>query len=534
MKLNYKKIFLVGLAFFLISMFWQAYDNIIAKILIDKFGLNQTWSGVVMAADNMLAIFLLPLFGSLSDKTKTKLGRRTPYIILGTIVAAFAFMALTFVDNMQTVKIENDTLIVQDYGSIQGKTLTVSEWENVITGMADERVNALNDGQITQKQYDSFESDIYQPMTQVLTDNKDGTLSTFENNDLKDGYYSYLSTRAWQLTAENPVPFIIFCVVLFIALVAMSIFRSPAVALMPDVTVKPLRSKANAIINLMGTIGGLVVLGILWAFGLDKLSYVKYAGAFITIGILMLVILGLFLFMVKEPKLVAEKEADDIKYGLTEENEAKQAGEKVEVLSREKRISLYLILFSVFLWFVGYNAVTSKFSDYSPKVLELGYSLPLMIAYGTALVSFIPIGIIATKIGRRKTILIGITILTLCFASATFLTPNSAWIMYVIFGLTGIGWATINVNSYPMVVELSKNSNVGKYTGYYYTFSMAAQIITPIVSGKLMDLFGRVILFPYAAVFVALAFITMFLVKHGDAMAPKKDSVIENFDVDMD
>ncbi|MBN2503986.1 MAG: MFS transporter, partial [Bacilli bacterium] len=97
-----------------------------------------------------------------------------------------------------------------------------------------------------------------------------------------------------------------------------------------------------------------------------------------------------------------------------------------------------------------------------------------------------------------------------------------------------IGWATINVNSYPMVVELSKNSNVGKYTGYYYTFSMAAQIITPIISGMLMDRWSRIVLFPYAALFVAFAFVTMYLVKHGDAAAPKKTSALESFDVDMD
>jgi len=186
------------------------------------------------------------------------------------------------------------------------------------------------------------------------------------------------------------------------------------------------------------------------------------------------------------------------------------------------------------LWFMGYNAVTTKLSDYAPKVLELGFSLPLLIAQGAALIAFIPIGIVATKIGRRKTILMGIVLLTLCFGSVYFLTPNTAAIMYVIFGLTGIGWATINVNSYPMVVELSKGSNVGKYTGYYYTFSMGAQILTPIISGILMDALGRKALFPYAAFFVALAFFTMFLVKHGDAKIIKKENVLENFDVDMD
>lgn len=140
----------------------------------------------------------------------------------------------------------------------------------------------------------------------------------------------------------------------------------------------------------------------------------------------------------------------------------------------------------------------------------------------------------ATKIGRRKTILIGITILSVCFGSVFFLNESISSLMYVIFAFTGIGWATINVNSYPMVVELSKGSNVGKYTGYYYTFSMAAQILTPILSGILMDELGRKVLFPYATLFVAAAFVTMFFVRHGDAKVIEQKKGLESFDVDMD
>ncbi len=534
MKLNYKKVFLVGLAFFLISMFWQSYDNVISKILIDKFGLNQTWSGVVMAIDNVLALFLLPLFGAISDRTNSKLGRRTPFIIIGTVLAAFAFMSMSFIDSYQTARIETETAIVQDYEDIEGKTLTVVEWDGIIDAMTLERNTALANEEISTKEYQTWNEDVKEEMDTILAENAQDELSEFETRDLKDYYYKYLSSRAWQLTAENPVNFIVFIGVLLIALVSMATFRSPAVALMPDVTIKPMRSKANAIINLMGTVGGLVVLGLLGVFGLDKLSYVHYTPAFVSVGLLMLIVLAIFLWQVKEPKLVKEKEAEDTKFGLNEEVEEKIEDVKTEELPKAKKTSLYLILFSVFLWFMGYNAVTSKFADYSPKVLELGYSTPLIVAHATALLAFIPIGFLATKIGRRKTILIGIVLLTICFGSAAFLTPKVAWIMYAIFGLTGVGWATINVNSYPMVVELSKNSNVGKYTGYYYTFSMAAQIITPILSGMLMDRWSRIVLFPYAAFFVATAFLTMFLVKHGDAIAPKKESALESFDVDMD
>lgn len=555
MKLNYKKVFYVGLAFFLISLFWQTYDSVISKILIDKFGLNQTWSGVVMAIDNVLALILIPLFGSLSDKTSTKLGKRTPYVIVGTVIAAFAFVGLTFSDNYQTNKLETETSIVADYNDIQGRSLSYSEWVTMRNSIENQWAELLDEGKISQSAYDNFylkvidgddaddtnnvndydyESDRREGMEEILLASN-GVLTDKDNADLKEYFYLHLNQKAWVETSTSPGTFIIFSVTLFIALLSMATFRSPAVALMPDVTIKPLRSKANAVINLMGTFGGIGAIVILTIFSLDNLSYVNYAPAFITVGVIMLILLGVFLWKVKEPKLVEEKEAEDIKYGLENEDlEAALEHESVEELSKEKKKALILILASVFLWFIGYNAVTTKLSDYAPKVLEMGFSLPLLIAQGAALIAFVPIGIIATKIGRRKTILIGIVLLTLCFGSVYFLTPDTAFIMYAIFGLTGIGWATINVNSYPMVVELAKGSNVGKYTGYYYTFSMAAQILTPIISGMLMDSLGRKALFPYAAIFVGLAFITMFLVKHGDAKVIKKDSVIENFDVDMD
>ncbi|MDD3865551.1 MAG: MFS transporter [Candidatus Izemoplasmatales bacterium] len=580
MKLDYKKTFFVGLAFFAICMFWQTYDSVITKILIDKFGLNQTWSGVVMALDNVLALFMLPLFGGLSDKTNSKYGRRTPYIVVGTVLAAFAFIALSFADNYQTVKI-NETQIVEDYadyahekevmqGSIfnsDGDTamyvkydkeevtfLEYTTWQLEWAGymvkwgvqnqtLKNEKDDLLAAGQLSQGAYDRWIANTYDVMTEAVTDGvTDGGLTqesySYWSDEIYDGIYDVnLSEQAWAMTVQNPTTFIIFVIVLLIALVSMATFRSPAVALMPDVTIKPLRSKANAVINLMGTFGGILAIGILAVFSLDKLSYISYSAAFITVGILMIVFLVIFLWQVKEPKLVLEKIAEDEKYGLTEVEE-KKPSEPVQELSKAKRTSLMLILFSVFLWFIGYNAVTTKFSDYAPKVLGMGYSLPLLIAQGAALIAFIPIGIIATKIGRRKTILMGIVVLSLCFFLASFIRDTGSGtttiFMYAIFAFTGVGWATINVNSYPMVVELSKGSSVGKYTGFYYTFSMAAQIITPILSGVLMDLFGRKILFPYATLFVAVAFITMFFVKHGDAQIEKKGSTLEHFDVDMD
>jgi MFS family permease len=527
-------VFYVGLAFFIISIFWQTYDSIITKILIDKFGLNQTWSGVVMALDNVLALFMLPLFGAISDKTNHNLGRRTPFIIVGTVVAAFAFIGLSFTDNIQTARIQ-ETDIIEKYEWITESSDNLRQeplyWTAIITEMQIDREAMRLSGDISQKAYDRYRESVYQPMVDLLDDNGAEKLDQIELSYLDGYYHRYLSEVAWQVTAENPVNFIVFVGVLLIALIFMSIFRSPAVSLMPDVTMKPLRSKANAIINLMGAAAGVTSLILLTVLGLGGKSYVHYTGAFISVGVIMLTVLGIFLWKVKEPKLVQEKEVDDERFGLVEEE-----GEVHDMheLPKDKRTSLYLILFSVFLWFMGYNAVMTKVSDYAPKILQLpSFTVPLLIANVTAIIAFIPIGILSTKFGRRKTILAGIVLLTLCFGSVFFLSKDTGWIMFIVFGLTGIGWATINVNSYPMVVELAKGSNVGKYTGYYYAFSMAAQILTPILSGFFMDLIHPKVLFPYATLFVASAFITMFLTKHGDAVIQKK-SLLENFDVDMD
>ena len=514
MKLDYKKTIYVGLAFLLISLFWQTYDAIITKILIDKFGLNQTWSGLVMAMDNILALFLLPFFGGLSDRTNHKKGRRTPYIVVGTILAAFLFVGLSFFDAMQLEKLRVETQLKEEYQTVEtyDEDSEASSWAALALTMGNDpeadRINGiLEDYELTDK---LRQGDYY---------------------DVKDAYYRYLSNQAWEVTSTSPTVFIVFIVMLFFTLVAMSTFRSPAVALMPDVTTKTLRSKGNALINLMGAVGGITAILMLKVFGLDKHSFVNYTWAFVTVSIIMLITLAVFLWKVNEPKLVQERIDFEKANNIVDEEEA----ENHTHINKAKFRSLVLILLSVFFWFMGYNAVTTKLSDYAPKVLNMGYTTPLLIAQATAIVGFIPIGILSSKWGRKKTILFGVALLTLCFGSVYFITESTSILLYVVLGLTGIAWASINVNSYPMVVELSKGSDVGKYTGYYYTFSMAAQILTPILSGFIMDIpdFGRKILFPYATIFVVLSFMTMVFVKHGDAKADKK-SLLENFDVDMD
>ena len=435
MKLNNKRTVLIGFAFMSICAFWQVYDNIIPLILENSFGLSSAVTGAIMGIDNVLALFMLPLFGWLSDKTNTKIGRRMPYIVFGTLVASVGFVMLLFAE-------QADSLV-------------------------------------------------------------------------------------W------------FMVILAVVLIAMSTYRSAAVALMPDVTIKPLRSKANALINLLGAIGGALVLGATPLLVSEGSS--NYFPLFSALSAFMVICVAILFIKIQEKVCVQEMREESAKYGIDEitDDIDAETGEKVK-MSPEVRKSFLLILLSIFLWFMGYNAVTTGFTRYAENIWGQGVgnaSLILMVAQIAAIISYIPVGMIATKIGRRKTIMIGISMLTVAFA-ASMLFIDFSFFMFIFFALAGIAWALINVNSYPMVVEMSKGPNIGKYTGYYYFFSMTAQSITPFVSGFLVDMtrdlpgLGWRTLFPYGALFVALSFVTMLFVKHGDSKPVAPASKIEAFDVD--
>ena len=433
MKLNNKRTILVGLAFLSICAFWQMYDSIVPLILTNTFHLNETVSGAIMAADNVLALFLLPLFGGISDRTDTKLGKRMPFILFGTGCAVILLNILPLLDN------------------------------------------------------------------------------------------SY---------AASPAPFklVSFVIVLGLLLLGMGTYRSPAVALMPDVTPKPLRSKGNAIINLMGAVGGLLYLAVAAVMYPNSkaagLAHVNYQPLFITVSAIMFVAVAVLLLTVKEPKLVAENRA--LEAGHPEWDLAKDDGSGNEVLPREVKRSLGFLLASIALWFFGYNGVTTWFTTYVSNVMGQslgGASKCLLIATAGAIISYIPVGALASRIGRKKSIMFGIILLASCFVLGFFLTTAFSEInfaMFIIFALVGLAWAAINVNSLPMVVEMCKGSDVGKFTGYYYTASMSAQVVTPILAGTLMRHISYKILFPYAALFVALSFVTMLFVRHGDTRVAGK------------
>ena len=525
MKLNYKRTLLVGFAFFLISAFWQAYDTIIPLMLTNKFGLPQTWSGVIMSLDNILALFMLPLFGALSDKKDTRWGKRTPFIVIGAIAAIVCFVGLTFVDSAQLNKIRDGstTMYWEQTEIVDGKEELIqieNKEYNSFTNSSVPETYTVRDYAAMVK-YNKLYKDLTPDQQEKLEDWYKGELDydtkyyyNRENNTyllVEEGttlpagarttnaYSSLVSAAESQFAATvaktNWWVLLIFIVVLLMTLISMATFRSPAVALMPDVTVKPLRSKANAIINLMGTAGGILVLLLGMVFGTGKVAnqLMNYTWFVVAVCGIMLTALIIFMLTVKEKKWNAEmleaqavldeeeeKEKAAAQATNTDEvtvNETAEGGSdmaideaatpKKEKLPKDKLVSLILILASVALWFTGYNAITSKYSVYALNVLNKDYNTTLLIAQAAAVVAYIPVGMVASKIGRKKTILIGIGLLTGAFGGAIFIGPSSpTWLITILFALAGIAWATINVNSFPMVVELSKGPNIGQYTGY--------------------------------------------------------------------
>ncbi len=474
MKLNYKRIIFVGIAFLIIQLFWNVYDQIIPKILVNTFGLNQTWSGAIMALDNVLALFLLPIFGAVSDKCKSKHGKRTPFIIVGTIAAAVLFAGLALIDQAM---LNADELAL-------GKEMLANT-----------------------------------------------TLAAY-GNDVAAFEAAWIERQAAiALVRQNNVMLLVaFMGILLLVLIAMAVFRSPAVALMPDVTPKPLRSGANAIINLMGVVGGVIGLG---AIAILSKDFQNYTLLFIAISVLMLIALVIFLLKVNEPKLVDIMHKESEAAGIVEEEEVEEEKSNSSIKSMDPKVrrSFILILASVLLWYMAYNAASTKYSLYAQNVLGIeASSIAMLVAQAVTAIGFIPLAKLSENWGRKKTIIFGIIIFAIGFIIGCFVGPNSSWLIYIVMSIVGLGWAAINVNSYPMVVEMAKESDTGKFTGYYYTASMFAQVVTPILSGWIMDATNTMrVLFPYCVVMAIGAFVTMIFVKHGDAKPITKKSKLEHF-----
>ncbi len=430
MKLNYKRTLLVGFAFLSICTFWQAYDNIIPLILKNTFELGEGTTGKIMAVDNILALFMLPLFGSISDRTHTPLGKRTPFIISGTAVAVCSMLFLPFFDNT---------------------------------------VNLLG-----------------------------------------------------------------FALCLGITLLAMATYRSPAVSLMPDVTPKKLRSKGNAVINLMGAVGGVIALGLISVL-VPKEGKPNYFPIYLIIAGIMVSAVVVLVLTVKENKLVKEMEETG-GYESTEKelNEELSKGKK---MPKDVLKSLIFMLLCVAFFFIGYNAVTTFFSLYMTEYLGVkggSFANYLLVATVSSIAFYIPSGMIATKLGRKKAIMAGLSVMAATFLIMSFF-KSAGLFLIPLFVIIGCGYACVIVNTFPVIWEMSQGSDIGKYTGYYYTASMAAQIITPMIAGALMEeLDNYGVLFPYAVLAELISFLMLMQVKHGDSKPVQPQSKLEALDVGDD
>ena len=632
LKLDYPQTFKVGFAFAIIMLFWTAYDFVVPLLLEHAYGLPSWARGIIMGLDNLLSLFMLPLFGKLSDNAHGKLvkkwGRRTPFIVIGTVCAVVLMVFVPVATLKQQAKAEElTTQIETQLDSDTFMQPLLEEWyDNAVAGKEGSAnycdLTYLNNNKVTREDFVSLR--YYGKMTskKAVLNMLGATTYYYDGNVVEDlsvaspvegktyqdlvdsnaaykkyvaaGMNTYISNEVHEkcTKAEDGSgikSLVVYMVILLLVLIAMATFRSPAVALMPDVTPKPLRSQANAIINLCGGIGGAIAFLIYTVvlFGQRLENYVIIFGS-VAAG--MLLLLAGFLALVNERKLVAKcqeickkYEIDDFAEGENPEAEkfaeelifegdaeynldSKPDGEVQEIvngttkeevapetldfakqvventkkkhqspkewwdskndLEKGRLKSFALILASIFMWFMGYNAVSSNLSIYTTKALNLSAGVASIISgvsMGISAIAFIPVGYMAAKIGRRKSIMIGFALAVVSFVLICFaVAPNDvAAIPAVLFALfyliAGFGLIIANVNTFPMVTELSTAETVGQYTGYYYVATMSAQAITPAIGGAIMDAGGNKYLFLYSAACIVIAIVLMFFVKHGDS-----------------
>ena len=457
LKLNVKNTIKIGFAFFGILMLWQVYNTyctiILESMLKDKLEHYNYIIGCIMALDNVAAIIIMPIVGIMSDKTKTKLGKRMPYIIVGMGLTAivFPFIAL---------------------------------------------------------------------------------MCYF---DIFAGVLAFM--------------------IMF--LIIMQAYRSPAVAFMPDVTPKPLRSKANGIINLIGYLGGVFVtlLGFIPAFKLNKDSpFDKIQSVviwpFVICTIVFIAVLIYLAFSIKENKMVEESK-DDVEYGETLSENLEEIKENNKLSKGDKR-NFIILLLAIFFWFMAFNSFETFGSLFTKNILNDSnlYSQMATFLSVSSIVSFVLFANLSSKIGRKWAIVLGLVLLILSLGLIAIISMSinvsengvGGWkyLFYVLAAIMGIGWALVNINSFPMVVEFANKDNVGKFTSYYYSASMIAQSITPLLVGLFMDFLGigQKVLFIYAAVMMAVSLIIFLFIVESKAVKERlkrnnKKSALESLgDID--
>lgn len=631
LKLDYPQTFKVGFAFAIIMLFWTAYDFVVPLLLEHAYGLPSWARGIIMGLDNLLSLFMLPLFGKLSDNAHGKLvkkwGRRTPFIVIGTVCAVVLMVFVPVATLKQQAKAQDlTTQIESQLNDDSFMQPLLEEWyDNAVAGKEGSAnycdLTYLGNNKITREQFVALRYDSKMTSKKAVLNMLGATTYYYDGEVVEDLMATSPTGKTYQEIVDSNAAYkkyvaagmnnyisnevnekctkaadgsgikslVVYMVILLLVLIAMATFRSPAVALMPDVTPKPLRSQANAIINLCGGIGGAIAFLIYTVvlFGQRLENYVIIFGS-VAAG--MLLLLAGFLALVNERKMVAkcqeickEYEIDDFADGENPEAEkfaeelihegdaeynldSKPDGEVQELvngtakeeiapetldfakqvventkkkpvspkewwgakndLEKGRLKSFALILASIFMWFMGYNAVSSNLSIYTTKSLNLSAGVASIISgvsMGISAIAFIPVGYMAAKIGRRKSIMIGFAMAVVSFVLICFAVrpSDNAAIPAVLFALfyliAGFGLIIANVNTFPMVTELSTAETVGQYTGYYYVATMSAQAITPAIGGAIMDAGGNQYLFLYSAVCIVIAIVLMLFVKHGDS-----------------
>ncbi|MDR1940323.1 MAG: MFS transporter [Clostridiales bacterium] len=556
MKLDYKKTLKVGTAFAIIMVFWTSYDYVVPLLLENAFGLSNSMRGLIMGLDNLLSLFMLPLFGKLSDKLVSKYGKRTPFIVVGTVVTVLLMVfvpisATKQLDKAMELRGRITDTFAEQYSYTAGDGTHYDSAEAIYTMLYEK---GADNSDFCDRDYlkANGRDSLGEYLEIALNGKTDDGFSDDYIRFVKTGITNYANGQVYEnITKNNTATLVVYMIILFFVLVAMATFRSPAIALMPDVTPKPLRSQANAMITLMGGVGGAIAFIIYTvALTVNPTAYVLVFGL---VAAAMALLLVAYLKLVKENKLAAECEELCEKYGIDNDDDdsapvnaetdaaktanggkdSKTAGR--EGLKKAKMTSFLLILASIFMWFMGYNAVQSNLSIYLTKTLGLGAEMGGLVSglsMGVSAIAFIPVGMLAVKIGRKKSIVIGFALAVVSFVMVFFFAAHAGGGVSVLFTvfylLAGFGLIISNVNTFPMVVELSTKDKVGRYTGFYYTATMSAQAITPFIAGLVMDSTGgSKYLFLYSAACVVVAIVLMMFVRHGDGKPVPPKSKLE-------
>ena len=433
LKLNKKRTFLIGFAFFGILLLWQVYDSwcptLLTEIIKTRLGatdeLEIQWLvGIIMACDNLAALILLPIFGSLSDRTHTKIGKRMPYILVGTFVSAVAFPFIPLFFHV---------------GNIIGMIIMMA-----------------------------------------------------------------------------------------VVLLFMMMYRNPAVALMPDLTPKPLRAKANGIINIMGYFGGAfaTVLGMVFVLSgyLTKTHSLMTIELPLVIASVLMVISALVLFFTIKENKIEEEIKDELAEGERQAAIADPVDDN-KPMSKANRIMLLAILGAEFLWFMSDNALGTYLNNYvfyAMKAATSNTSMMVILGGVASVAGFATAGFIADKVGRKWTISAGLLLtfaglILMCFIKASATVVDNETLLHafpklllVVWIIKGYGMALVHNCSFPMVVELCSSKNIGKFTGYYYASSMAAQTVTPVLLGLILRASGAWSVLPKYATVLTLASFLVF------------------------